>query len=274
LDCVASKADAVQSVSKLSAVDVSVTLGVLEDAVKPAGIVTVIVEPVTRAPALDAVNPIVQVASASSTNDVGAVEVTVKAVTAVALAVIVSPAEGAMALESAEVATEKFDGPYVAAAPLIIAMVNVAAVLAGNEQVPVLVDRLMVTTLSSLASTPAALQSVANSPVPDGVFNNTVGVVFETVKPRGNVTVMELPDARAPVADVVRPTVQVDAVFSTNDVGAVPVKVTVDRELAPAPVTAEKPMTSRSTGSSRFTTRTFPRIVCPGPLADPSIGRG
>jgi hypothetical protein len=143
---------------------------------------------------------------------------------------------------------------------LIIAIVNVAAVLAANEQVPVLVARLTVTTLSSLESTPEALQSVAKSPVPVGVFNETAGDVLEVVKPRGKVTVRELPAARAPVAEVVKPTVQVEAVFSTSDVGAVPVKVAVESELAPAPLTAENAVMSSITGSNRFTTRDFARI--------------
>jgi hypothetical protein len=144
---------------------------------------------------------------------------------------------------------------------LITASVNVAAVEFGSEQVPVLVARVMVTTLSSVASAAEALQSVAKRLVPVGVFSDTAGVALDVVKPSGNVTVMELPAPRAPVFEVVRPTVQVEAVFSTSDVGAVPVKVTVDSELAPAPVTAENAMISRITGSVRFTTRSFAPIA-------------
>ena len=150
---------------------------------------------------------------------------------------IVSPAEGETALVSAEVATEKFDAPYVPAAPLMTAIVKVAAVEAASVQVPVLVVRLMVTTLSSLVSTPVPVQSVANSPVPVGVLSDMAGAALDVVKPEGNVTVIELPDARAPDGDVVTPTVQVDAVFSTNDVGAVPVKLTAESDVAPAPET-------------------------------------
>jgi hypothetical protein len=111
LVCTASVADAVQSVSKLSAADVRVTVGVVVKVVKPVGNVKVIVEPVTRAPLADTVNPIVHVEAASSTNDVGAVPATVKALTAVVVAVIVSPAEGDTAVESDDVATEKFEPP-------------------------------------------------------------------------------------------------------------------------------------------------------------------
>jgi hypothetical protein len=104
-------ADAVQKVSKLSVVDVKVTVGVVEEVVNPDGNVTVIVEPVTRAPLLEAVKPIDHVDANSSTNEVGAGAVTVNALTAVVPAVIVSPVDGTTALESAEVATEKFDPP-------------------------------------------------------------------------------------------------------------------------------------------------------------------
>jgi hypothetical protein len=181
----------------------------------------------------------VQVAAASSTSEEGAVPATVKAVTAVVPAVIVSPADGATALVSAEVDTEKFDAPYVPAAPLITETVRVAAVEVASIQVPVLVLRLTVTTLSTSVSTPVPVQSVANSPVPVGVLSAMAGAALDVVKPEGNVTVIELPDARAPDGEVVNPTVQVDAVFSTNDVGAVPVKVTPESDVAPAPETVD-----------------------------------
>jgi hypothetical protein len=71
------------------------------------------------------VNPHVQVDAASFTSDVGAVLVTDTSVTAVA--VIVTPAVGATAAMSDDVATEKLDPPYAPAGPLITATVNVAA---------------------------------------------------------------------------------------------------------------------------------------------------
>lgn len=65
-----------------------------------------------------------------------------------------------------------------------------------------------------------------------------VGVVELVVKPAGNVTVMVPPPASAPVDDAVKPTVHVEAVLATSDVGAVAVKVTAAGDDAPAAETA------------------------------------
>ena len=136
---------------------------------------------------------------------------------------------------------------------------RVAAVEAASVQVPALVVRLIVTTLSSFVSTPVPLQSVANKPVPVGVLRVITGAALDVVNPDGNVTVMELPAARAPADEVVNPIVHVEAVFSTNDVGAVPVKLTVESELAPAPETAVSSVRNNTASDTAMTTQCFGR---------------
>jgi hypothetical protein len=139
------------------------------------------------------------------------------------------------------------------------ATVRVAAVEAARVQVPVFVVRLIVTTLSSFVSTPVPLQSVANNPVPVGVLRVIAGAALEVVKPDGNVTVMELPAAREPVDEVVNPIVHVEAVFSTNDVGAVPVKLSVESDVAPAPETVVSSVRNNTASATAMAAQSFGR---------------
>jgi hypothetical protein len=135
---------------------------------------------------------------------------------------------------------------------LIIAIVRVAAVLLGSalgvgQVCPLAFDREMTTTFDLEASEPVAIQLVANLPLPVGVCSTMVGDVLAVVNPAGKVTVIVLLDASCPDADVVKPTVQVDAVLATSDVGAVLLNVTVDRDEAPALTSFESVMKVRAT---------------------------
>jgi hypothetical protein len=227
---------AVQPVGKVVGV-FSTTVGEVVSVVKPTGYVNMIVAPAAKDPVVEVVKPHVHVEAAFITSELGAVPVTVTVLTDVAVSV--APAVGAIAVVSADVATAKLAAPYVPAAPLTTAMLKVAAVEAASAHVPDFVVRLIVTTFSLLVSRPVALQFETKVV---GVFKVISGAVVLVVKPRGNVTVIELPDERGPEEEVVKPTVHVDAVFATNDVGAVPVKLTVESDVAPALATLESPM--------------------------------
>jgi hypothetical protein len=228
--------------------EVRVTVGVVETVVKPDGNVSCMVDPALSEPVDDVVKLHVQVDAAALTNDVGAVLVTDTAVTAVD--VMVAPTVGATAVVSDDVATEKLDPPYAPADPLIMAMVRVAAVLLGSaldvgQVCPLAFDREITTTLDLDASEPVPTQLVANFPLPVGVCSTMVGDVLEVENPAGKVTVIVLLDASCPDDDVVKPTVQVDAVLATKDVGAVLLNVTVDSDDAPALTSFEIVMTVR-----------------------------
>lgn len=105
----------------------------------------------------------------------------------------------------------------------------------------------MTTTLDSDASDPVPTQFVAKFPLPVGVCKTTVGDVLAVVNPAGNVTVIVLLDVSWPDEDVVKPTVHVDTVFATSDVGAVLLNVTVDSELAPALASLDSKMNDSDT---------------------------
>jgi hypothetical protein len=79
--------------------------------------------------------------------------------------------------------------------------------------------------------------------------------VLEVVKPAGKVTVTVLPDFNVPLDDVVNPMVQVEAVLATSDVGAVPVKVTVDSDEAPASAKLHRAVTIIVVRTRRRATR-------------------
>jgi hypothetical protein len=87
----------------------SVAAGPVAIAAKPAGNVIVIVAPAPSPPVAEVVKPQVHVEEAAATSEVGAVEVTDTAVTAVG--VIVAPELGATPVVSADVATAKFAPP-------------------------------------------------------------------------------------------------------------------------------------------------------------------
>jgi hypothetical protein len=229
--------------------EVSPTVGVVEIVVNPDGNVSWMVDPALSEPVDDVVKLHVQVDAEALTNDVGAVLVTDTAVTAVD--VMVAPTVGATAVVSDDVATEKLDPPYEAAGPLIMAIVRVAAVLVGSaldagQVCPLAFDREITTTLDLDASEPVPTQLVANLPLPVGVCSTITGAVLEVENPAGKVTVIVLPDASCPDDDVVKPTVQVDAVLATKDVGATLLNVTVDNDDAPAITSFESVMTVRA----------------------------
>jgi hypothetical protein len=104
--------------------------------------------------------------------------------------------------------------------------------------------REMTTILDLVASEPVPTQLVAKLPV--GNASTMVGEVLAVVNPGGKVTVIVLFTERDPVDDVVKPTVHVDAVLATSDVGAVPVNVTVDNDDAPALTAFESVMKLRA----------------------------
>jgi hypothetical protein len=217
--------------------EVRATIGVVDTVVKPEGNVSCIVSPAFSEPVDDVVKLHVQVDAAALTSDVGAVLVTDTAVTAVD--VMVAPTVGATAVESEDVATEKFVAPYAPAEPLIMAIVRVAAVLLGSaldvgQVCPLALDSEMITTLDSDASEPEPIQFVAKFPLPEGVCSTMAGDVLAVVNPAGKVTVIVLCDVSCPDDDVVKPTVQMDAVLATSDVGAVLLNVIVDNDEAPA----------------------------------------
>src|SRR5271170_5681184 len=89
-------------------------------------------------------------------------------------------------------------------------------------------------TFDSLESWPSPAQSVANVL---GVSNVIVGAVDVVVKPAGSVIVIVEPMPSVPPDDVVNPTVHVEAVLATTEVGAVPVKVTAEGADAAATAT-------------------------------------
>jgi hypothetical protein len=103
-----SEAVAAQSVTNADGAS-RTTIGEVVRVENPVGYVRVIEPPGPSAPVAEVVNPHVHVEAAAMTREVGAVVVTETADTEVG--VIVSPDEGATAVVSAEVATEKLAGP-------------------------------------------------------------------------------------------------------------------------------------------------------------------
>jgi hypothetical protein len=124
-----SEATAVQSRANDDG-DVRVTAGVVVTDENVGGNVNWIVDPVLKTPDDEVVKPHVQTDAASFTNDEGGLLVTDTSVTAVA--VRVAPTVGATAAVSEDVATEKLVPPYAPAGPLIMATVNVAAVMSPS----------------------------------------------------------------------------------------------------------------------------------------------
>ena len=159
--------------------------------------------------------------------------------------------------------------PYVPAAPFTMAMLRVAAVEAASAHVVLLVS-VIVTTLSLLASAPVAVQDDTKV---DGVSSVTVGAVELVVKPEGKVTVIVRPVASAPDDDVVNPTVHVEAVLATRDVGAVPVNVTVERDEALALTTLESVISASAINATLFAVRTSLEVTIERPLTRPGISR-
>ena len=183
--------------------------------------VAVMVLPAASAPLGEVVKPTVQVAVAL------AVWGEPEKVTAVgAVAVMVTPELGLAAVVSFEVATLKSRAAKVPAPGLVIpAMVREAAVLLFTAQdAPA---RVMVTTPPVALA--VAVQLV--KPVP----KVTVGVAG-TVKSSGSVAVMVLPAASLPLAEVVKPTVQVEEAWAAVDPGE---KVTAVGVVAAAITTLE-----------------------------------
>jgi hypothetical protein len=72
---------------------------------------------------------------------------------------------------------------------------------------------------------------------------------------------MELPAAREPVSDVINPTVHVEAVFSTNDVGGVPVKLTEESDVAPATETVDSAVSKNTADDTAMKARCFERTA-------------
>ena len=138
---------------------------------------------------------------------------------------------------------------------------------AASEHVVLLVS-VIVTTLSLLASAPVAVHDETKV---EGVSRVTVGAVELVVKPEGKVTVTVLPVVRGPDDDVVKPTVQVEAVFATRDVGAVPVNVTVESDEAPALMTLDSVMSTRANNNTLFAVRTSLDVTAEGALARPGV---
>jgi hypothetical protein len=87
------------------------------------------------------------------------------------------------------------------------------------------------------------------------------GAVELVVKPEGKVTVIVLPGPRAPVVEVVKPTVQVEAVLANSDVGAGAVKVTAGSDVAPALEMLGSIKTNRVVNNTRFKVRIGLRTI-------------
>src|SRR5580704_8977702 len=142
---------------------------------------------------------------------------------------MVTPEAGLAATVSSEVATEKVVLPYRPAPGLVIpAMVRVPAVpLASAQDAPA-----KVTVTTWLVVDPVAVQ-------PEKPLGRVIVGVAGTVKLAGNVTAMVLPAASLPLAEVVKPAVQVAVEFAVCGepeketlVGVVAVMVTPEAGLA------------------------------------------
>ena len=172
-------------------------------AVKPALNVTMIVLVAASDPVEEVVKPSVQVAIALATR----LEPEKVTEVGVVAAVITTAAPGLAARVSIEVATLKVLAAYEPAAGLVMpAIVSVPAVLFARAQVPPEFASVIVTTLLVVL---AVAEQFTNPPV-----KAMVGFVG-MVKPALNVAVTVLPVARAPVEELVRPTVQVVVALAT-----------------------------------------------------------
>jgi hypothetical protein len=115
-------------------------------------------------------------------------------------------------------------------ATLKVAAVELPSALVVEHVCPLALENVMTTMLVFDASEPVPTQVVARFPLPVGVSSTMAGDVLEVVNPAGKVTVIVLLDLSRPEEDVVKPTVQVDAVFATSELGAVPVNVTAESD--------------------------------------------
>ena len=100
------------------------------------------------------------------------------------------------------------------------AMVSVAAVELVSAHVPPLLASVIVT---------VPLEAVAVAEQCENPVGRVIVGVAGTVKAEGTVTVIVLPEARAPVEDVVKPTVQVEVALAAVLAGE---KVTLEVEVA------------------------------------------
>jgi hypothetical protein len=184
--------------------DTKVTVG-LGGRTNPPSNVTEMVLGAARAPDAEGVKPTVQVEMAWAKREPG-----VK-VTPVGVVAVMTTGAAGLAAESLVVATLKVAAGLLPAPGLVIpAMVTVAAVLLARTQEPV---RVMVTTWPAFV--PGAEAQVPVNPDP----KVTAGVAGRT-NPGANVTVTVLGAARAPAAELVKPTVQVEVAWAALEPGA------------------------------------------------------